>query len=396
MRRLFLGLLSAAGLTTSVAAQDTTAYVIGAAGEHVPLSAKALYRAIGDRIVSGGDEFGNSRFNWKQADPTLPDARIMFAIGRTRDESLLRALVQHGCTISGESVDACDAVGIREDVLDRDGTAWQGATFLPGMAQFEIFLEYSSTPEREYSVPQMSRTVTSGGQTQIFTAHRATAPTTMIMPEPVMEVAPFPDQVYAARLFLGRNSFPPEAFAAYGILAFDTLATASEEPRYRAICEAFFSALLNSDDIAADVSAQMVTVWPIDDRHDPDLTAALNTTREGTESCASAVTYYDVQVALDAISDARAAGISLTGRGPFLIAWAPAGMKGAPDAIVLAADLGNIQTAQEAKDELRIWRDNIERDPSLWETGFTVEKLRVKLRQIVNRYGESLLRFLGG
>ncbi len=206
-----------------------------------------------------------------------------------------------------------------------------------------------------------------------------------------------PGAIEATRLFAGRDSFPPEAFAAYGILAFDTLATGADRDRYVAICEAFFGALVNATDAdAPPPEAQMVTVWPVDDRDDPGLPDALNTARAGADSCDRAVDFYDVQVAQTAIDDARRAGVSTSGRGPFLLAWAPAARKGAADAVVLAADMGGVTTAQEAKDVLRIWRDDIERDPSLWTGGFTVEKLRVKLRQIANRYGEALLRFMGG
>jgi len=204
------------------------------------------------------------------------------------------------------------------------------------------------------------------------------------------------NRIYASRLFLGRDSFPPEAFAAYGILAFQTLSTSEDRQTYLAICEAFFGALLNSDDVAADISRQMVTVWPIDDRRRPDLIAGLNTTRAQEGSCENAVEYYDIQIARGAIGDARQAGVDLSGRGPFLLAWAPAGMKGHPDAVVLAADLGNVKTVADAKDVLRIWREDIEQDPDLWQDGFSLEKMRVKLRQIVNRYGDGLLKFLGG
>jgi len=203
-------------------------------------------------------------------------------------------------------------------------------------------------------------------------------------------------RVYASRLFTGREGFPPEDFAAYGIVAFSTLATSEDRDTYMAICEAFFSALLNSGDLAADASEQMVTVWPVDDRNRPDLTASLNTTRAQEGSCENAVEYYDIQVARGAIGEAMQTGIELSGRGPFLLAWAPAGTKGSPDAVVLAADMSDVKTVADAKDVLRIWREDIEQDPDLWQNGFSVEKLRVKLRLIVDRYGEGLLRFMGG
>jgi len=203
-------------------------------------------------------------------------------------------------------------------------------------------------------------------------------------------------RIMASRLFIGRDSFPPESFAAYGVLAFQTLATNEDEARYVAICEAFFTVLADATGMAAEPDVQMVTVWPIDDRDDPALPETLNATRAQDGDCGKAVRFHDIEVARDAILDARNAGVSLSGRGPFLLAWAPAARKGAADAVVLSADLSSVRNAVEAQDVLRVWRDEIEGDSALWQSGFTPEKMRIKARQILNRYGNDFAKFFGG
>jgi len=202
------------------------------------------------------------------------------------------------------------------------------------------------------------------------------------------------ERVFATRMFHGQANLPPESFAAYGVLAFSTLATSADGEAYLAICEAFFSTLIDSDDLAAEVGDRMITAWPIDDRRNPGLTDSLNSTRAARESCSRAVEFYDIQRARGSIDDAGDTGLSLTGRGPFLLAWAPAGAKAKADAVVLAADLSDVKTVAEATRVLTIWRDEIERDAAFWQDGFSPEKIRTKLGQINDGEGDSPLRFI--
>ena len=395
-------------LASGAVAQDGDAYAIGDAGNRVPLSAVQLYRAIGDRIVSERDIIGNNTLRWDQIDAALPRTRITLSLLDAGDEAALLATVRRGCMDAGQDAALCATVGLREDKLDRIGDDWQSASLWPGMARFDAQTTASVMPTIAPTIPSRSRTETgASGMTKIITTvlppppPPPPAPVVMPAPAPMIEPAAMimeegPDRVYASRMFMGRDTFPPEDFAAYGILAFDTSPTSEDRPLYITICEAFFSALVNSDDVEAATNVQMVTVWPVDDRTDDTLTETLNIARANEDSCALAVEFYDTQVAQNAIDDARLAGMSLSGRGPFLLAWSPAEDMGKDDAIVLAADMSGVQTVAEAKDMLRIWRDDIERDTELWESGFTLEKTRVKIRQIVNRYGDGLLRFFGG
>jgi len=424
--RVFVSAL-AGGLIVGAGAlaQESGVTVTNDVGAVISLSPAQVYRALGDRLVSGNDAVGNNTRRWNQIDPFLSASPIRVALPYGLDDADLLDMIRYGCREYGGSPGICSKVGLRRDVLTADGPrvaridAMRLESALP-MEQVAMMVEVVPAP------PPVPVSPPPPPPAAAIVAPVVAVPAMVIetMPLPDNEsaplVAPVPipvpvatrpivkppapvarrptgdDRIYASRLFLGRDSFPPEAFAAYGILAFQTLSTSEDRQTYLAICEAFFGALLNSDDVAADISRQMVTVWPIDDRRRPDLIAGLNTTRAQEGSCENAVEYYDIQIARGAIGDARQAGVDLSGRGPFLFAWAPAGMKGHPDAVVLAADLGNVKTVADAKDVLRIWREDIEQDPDLWQDGFSLEKMRVKLRQIVNRYGDGLLKFLGG
>jgi len=390
---------------STAVAQESGITVTGVQGGTVALSSAEAYRALSDRIVENGGIIVNSAVNWQQIDTALPPFWIELYLTDGGHRPALLEVVRRGCIEDSADKRACADVGLRDDRLIV-GNIGAGLT---GVARFEPMAQPAPPPPLT-AIPGQYRTQTvanSAGNTTASVQYNVeiaayTAPPeapdpiidmTMIQASPIAAPAA---RVYATRLFAGRNRFPPEGVAAYGIIAFQTLATSEDEATYIAICEAFFSSLINSTDIVRDSIVEMVTVWPIDDRDNPDLPDALNTTRAGADSCAQAVEFYDIQIARDAIADARRAGQYLTGRGPFLIAWAPGWQKGAPEAIVLAADLSDVQTIREAQDVLAIWRSDIEQDPSLWENGFTAEKLRVKLRQIVNRYGEGLLRFFGG
>jgi|GEM_PF-1478772 len=201
--------------------------------------------------------------------------------------------------------------------------------------------------------------------------------------------------VRAARLFAGPGQFPPKNFAAYGIVAFPEEATSADRARHEMLCEAYTAALLPSDILAERLNVpperQMVTVWPIDD----DEIASRLDSREIDEPCTAAVERYDLVTAQLSIAEAGPERIGRIGRGPYLLAWSPTTAKGAPDAVVLIADLSNVTLPEHARDVFRIWRRDIESNPALWNRGWDVERLRVEIRMLADRFGESLFAVLG-
>jgi hypothetical protein len=194
-------------------------------------------------------------------------------------------------------------------------------------------------------------------------------------------------EIYASRLFVGPEDYPPESFAAYGILAFRAEASDFDRERHIMICKAYLNSIRPFEAIGKPSEEQMVTVWPVKDRSIAQgLSRAAN-----ARACSVAVANYGSLTADRALRHAAAAGVDLQGIGPFLLAWSPAKKKGATDAIVLVADLSEIVTYDEALTAMLAWVQDIERDPQLWTSGWTVEALRSKAQKWFDHHGTQLL-----
>ena len=198
--------------------------------------------------------------------------------------------------------------------------------------------------------------------------------------------------IRAARLFAGPGQYPPEAFAAYGIVAFRARASSGERERHAMLCEAYVAALPRSAELNVPAREQMVTVWPIDD----DKAADDLNTLTGSDICDAAVGRYGLPTALRAIRDAGEARIDRDRRGPFLLAWSPAIHKGDPEALMLVADLSDVTTYTQAEAFFVLWRTDIEAKPEYWNRGWDVERLRIAIQLWVDRYGSQIFAVLGG
>ncbi len=198
--------------------------------------------------------------------------------------------------------------------------------------------------------------------------------------------------IRAARLFAGPGQYPPEAFAAYGILAFRARASSAERDRHVMLCEAYVAALPRSAELAVPVEEQMVTIWPVVD----DQTADELNTLVGQDICTTAVGRYGLPTALRAIEDAGEERLGRGRRGPFLLAWSPAADKGKADALMLIADLSDVTTDAQAEAIFVLWRTDIEANPEYWSRGWDVERLRVAIRLWVDRFGSQIFSVLGG
>ena len=95
----------------------------------------------------------------------------------------------------------------------------------------------------------------------------------------------------------------------------------------------------------------MLTIWPLDE---PDASEALK------DDCDFAVDHYDLAGGILAIQDA------------FL-------------------------ESQASLDEaFVIWQKRIVENPALWTSGFSVQKIRLALRDFVDHYGTDVVKFWGG
>lgn len=200
--------------------------------------------------------------------------------------------------------------------------------------------------------------------------------------------------VRTSRSFLGPHEFPPEAFAAYGIVAFPARSvTEVARERHLDACRAYVATLPTPTELSVPPEEQMVTVWPVDD---PQLGGEL-TDRTDAALCDTAVARYHLATALSALAHARlAGGGTLRGRGPFLLAWSPSSQKGSEDALVLVADLSSATSYEHFEDYFRHWREEIEQSPELWERGWSLSLVRTRIRDWVDRWGPAILTLRGG
>jgi hypothetical protein len=197
--------------------------------------------------------------------------------------------------------------------------------------------------------------------------------------------------ILASRLFAGPTQYPPNDFAAYGILAFKTRTTLADTQRYEMICSAYVAGLLHFTDVKWPLKQQMVTVWPIESD-----SQAMRINKMPRESlCSEAVRRYGLPTSLEAIESARRSGVRFGGAGPFLLAWSPSETKGQPDALVLVSDLSDVTTSEQAKQIFFDWFSKIQENPELWRPGWDIAKLKVLIRLWADKYGEKLLKVVG-
>jgi hypothetical protein len=105
------------------------------------------------------------------------------------------------------------------------------------------------------------------------------------------------------------------------------------------------------------------------------------------------VSGYDLKTGLDAIHDADPKNNNLAERrGPFLIAWSPSESRYRGDSLVLIMDLSSIDEQESFMEVFKSWRHKITDDPAIWKKGFDVESVRRTVKEIVDHYGESILK----
>lgn len=184
-----------------------------------------------------------------------------------------------------------------------------------------------------------------------------------------------------ARAFLKATDIPPAGFGAYGVVSFAALPTTDTRPRLMMICEAFKAHFPRNVDVpqSVPIGDRMLTVWPV---RDPE--------RLRTDDCAVALAQYDLFAAQSAIADAKRQGGQLNGPGPYLIGWSPSHSRGQPDRLVLVVNLSELNTQARINEAFRFWRQRIVDDPELWRRGFSLERLKLSLRDFADRYGEDL------
>lgn len=188
----------------------------------------------------------------------------------------------------------------------------------------------------------------------------------------------------AARVFLPPENIPPSGVGAYGILALRATPTEASAGRLTMACKAFLASLPSQASLPASVALadQMLTIWPL-------LSNGLDGAEQG--SCPHMLRYYALVAGQAAIADAQVAAGRLDGAGPFLIGWSPSNKRGVPDAVVLIVDMSGLNSQERFDDAFRFWQQKVIGDPQLWRNGFDAERLRLSVRDFVDRYGTAIL-----
>jgi hypothetical protein len=150
------------------------------------------------------------------------------------------------------------------------------------------------------------------------------------------------------------------------------------------VCEAFKAYFPRQSDLPSSVriSDQMLTIWPLEA---PDAPLAL------ADDCRFAVDRYDLYGGQSAIGDAQRQGGAVSGEGPFLIGWSPSNSRGVRDRLVLVVDLSGLNSQESINQAFHFWQLKVVEDPALWRRGFSPERLRLSLRDFLDRYGSDLL-----
>jgi hypothetical protein len=209
----------------------------------------------------------------------------------------------------------------------------------------------------------------------------------------------------ATRLFADPKFRVPDDFGAIAVLVFPADA-AQDGGRVLTICRAFVGAMLPSTTVTREQPRwqQMVTLWPVVsgsptlDPNNQDVHGA----GADRQVCPAASKGYDyVQAAAWLARLPRTVDFG-TGQGPFLIAWAPARMAGAPHVPILAYDLSSFTTPTALRRAMRIWTDEIEENPDAWTGGWDLTRFRLKAAAEADQFGGQILAaiklvpFVGG
>lgn len=219
--------------------------------------------------------------------------------------------------------------------------------------------------------------------------HRAAPPGATGAPLPTGAGPPpsLSPSLQPVRALITPSDMPPAGVPAYGMVAFGALPLPDDRARFDAVCRAFRSTLLTPGQVAGTpIAAQMITFWPVRDR------AGL---AGDDPSCDAMIDGYDLKAGLDAIRDADMRKEQLAARrGPFLIAWSPSASRAKPDAVILVIDMSAMSSARSFQDVFVTWRQKIIDDPKFWRGGFSLETIRLALRDALDTYGAQLTPLL--
>jgi hypothetical protein len=184
------------------------------------------------------------------------------------------------------------------------------------------------------------------------------------------------------REYLKSSDIPPHDVGAYGVVVFQSKATPANRAKLTMVCNAFVAFFPRSETSSVSPSDQMITIWPIDNPNAPEA---------NRDDCNYVVDHYDLNAAEAAIRDAQRQHAEFGGEGPYLIGWSPSNARGVPGKLVLVVDMSDSNSQAVVDHQFLFWKQKIVEDPTLWRKGFSLERVRMEIRDFANEYGQNLL-----
>jgi hypothetical protein len=191
-------------------------------------------------------------------------------------------------------------------------------------------------------------------------------------------------ELLPVRAYRSVSEIPPSLVGAYGLVAFQTKATPSNRAKLLMVCRAFVATFPLDSQVPLSVPLRdrMMTIWPVEDSQNEALSR---------DDCEFVVDHYDLVAAEMAMKDARLQNGKFDGEGPYLIGWSPTDSRGKKDKLVLIVDLSAANDQTSVDRRFLFWKQKIVEDPSLWRSGFSLERVRVAIKDFADRYGQDML-----
>lgn len=192
------------------------------------------------------------------------------------------------------------------------------------------------------------------------------------------------DRLVPARAYVRPEDIPPRQVGAYGIVVLHGRPTAADRKRLVMACHSFIAYLPRQEEIPATVSVRdlMLTIWPLDQ---PSAAQAKS------DDCNYILDHYALFAAESAIADARRQGADFSGEGPFLVGWSPSDTRGKPDKLVLVLDMSGFETQDRFDRVFMLWKQKIVENPQLWRSGWSLDGVRLAVRDFADHYGSAIL-----
>jgi hypothetical protein len=185
------------------------------------------------------------------------------------------------------------------------------------------------------------------------------------------------------RQYLRAQSIPPAGAGAYGLVVFQSKPTPASQRKLMMVCHSFIAFFPRSETSHVSISDQMVTVWPLDE---PDSEKAK------ADDCDFVLKHYDLVASAAAMNDARMQHATFNGEGPYLVGWSPSNARGLPDKLVLVIDMSADNTQEAIDHKFLFWKNKIIQDPAAWRGGWSIDALRIAIKQFADQYGSDLVK----